>query len=961
MRIGGLKVKTRRRDAAIDTAAATTSNGNSIGTIPLQKDDNAKGQRRRKISVHLLLVLVSVSVLVMFGMVMFPKNYGYSHYHAGGQAGADDDDDDDDKHVKSNMQQASFRVLRASFVRQSSQDRSMLMSSSDQFPVLFTDWNDYLPEDWKLPQLMERIGRYPQYVKDTTVQPVKRQNNNNNKEPCVLPTQELVRHLSTQQNNLLMFTNDLENPELFQSLEKSYNPYPSTTIGDTDGFKVFSAMSQDQSHPFHKHGASWLGQVAGRRMWWFLPLSSSSSTTTKPKKVNACRYLTGQEALPEGAVSVLQNPGTIIQFPTDMYHATCALDAWTVGIGAQKGPPIRQNFPKLNPNQRFTDADVRRTRQECLGIFDDGSDATPAWSSSTQNSRMSDGGGGNGNEKDWLWYDGDLNAYYNSLETQDTKRDPNNLQSFAVHRWMGPTRSTEEHYRLLSQTFDRYVIAASAPSTRKNTRVLDAGCGLGSALVWMEQRYPSWSFTGYTISDEQYKFITNKLPPHKFSARLQSYDDLQHETEAFDVIYSIEALIHSMNIQNTIQEWSRHLTDGGIIVLIDDFVSVGTDKSGDDMQAFAKSWLANSLVTPSELGKIASEFGLSVIENRDLDAEYRIIERNYRNVIPQIKPFGGRTHQGWMGSKWRQRLMVEGKLTYNLIVFQKGTKNGNDKATAATTTTTCKAVPTIGTNSEEFAVDYPKITPQLMSGTGNNGGKPITCISGWYCCDKGVEYMERLKNGRTDDTNYLKLDESLFGHYMDAFSKHLNDHYETYPASAFAAGEQNTKGRFLDIGGTGSTSSGMKQVTSKFQHFAGPLEYWKLDVDAAARSLERTIVCDIDDCGEEEAASCSFDVTFSHTVLEHAYRPWKSFDTIARITKRGGLTLHLVPFSYQYHATPEDNFRFSHVALKTLLEDRGFDVLDVGYDICTKPDKMLRRVDEHYDTIWLTYVVGRKR
>jgi hypothetical protein len=95
-------------------------------------------------------------------------------------------------------------------------------------------------------------------------------------------------------------------------------------------------------------------------------------------------------------------------------------------------------------------------------------------------------------------------------------------------------------------------------------------------------------------------------------------------------------------------------------------------------------------------------------------------------------------------------------------------------------------------------------------------------------------------------------------------------------------------------------------------------------------------------------------------VLEHAKRPWLAFDTIARITKKGGLTMHLVPWSYQFHATPGDNFRFSHTALNTLLEDRGFEVLEVGYDICTKQDNKKTSIDEHYDVIWLTYVVGRK-
>jgi len=264
-------------------------------------------------------------------------------------------------------------------------------------------------------------------------------------------------------------------------------------------------------------------------------------------------------------------------------------------------------------------------------------------------------------------FDGDLNKYYNALEKEDSKRDPNKPSSYAIHRWMGPKRSTEEHYKLLDKTITRH--ALSSPDT--SLRVFDGGCGLGSALMWLEQHHPLWNLTGHTISEEQHKFITQKLPPHQFQVNLKSFDDL--EGGPYNVIYSIEALIHSTDITKTLKKWAHHLAPGGIIVLIDDFVSVGTDK--DELKDFAKSWLANSLVTPAELGKIGRGFGLDLIENRDLDAEYRIVELNYQNRKPNIEPFGGRTHQGWMGSKWRQKLTVEGKLTYNLILFQKPSFN----------------------------------------------------------------------------------------------------------------------------------------------------------------------------------------------------------------------------------------------------------------------------------------------
>jgi len=193
----------------------------------------------------------------------------------------------------------------------------------------------------------------------------------------------------------------------------------------------------------------------------------------------------------------------------------------------------------------------------------------------------------------------------------------------------------------------------------------------------------------------------------------------------------------------------------------------------------------------------------------------------------------------------------------------------------------------------------------------------------------------------------LKLDSNLFGFYLESFATHLTKFYSKVQ-----------EGTFLDIGGTGSVASGMTQVQEKFKHFAGPLQYKLLDSDPAARSIPNAIVCNIEHC--PQVTDCSYDVTFSHTVLEHSLRPWLAFDTIARITKKGGLSLHLVPFSYQYHATPMDAYRFSHEALTTLFEDRGFSILDIGYDICTKPHKMRHAVDEHYETIWLTYVVAQK-
>lgn len=810
-------------------------------------------------------------------------------------------------------------------------------------PVLLkSGWE--APRDWTESEFSKKFGHFPQYVKNATVQPYRFLNNPNSdkqKDLCILPGSAILQLMKAKPNTkaalneILFFTNNKENPKMMEILEKDYET-PSI-VKDIAAFQIMSIVPKGTGHSFHKHGESWLGQVKGRRQWWFLPPGSEFD------RVNACKYLDGEEVPPDGAMTVVQEPGDVMWFPTNWYHSTCALDEWTIGVGAQKGHLIQQKFPSLSSlDTSMSKDEIKTTLRGCFRIDSD-------------------------NDKEWTWFDGNLNAYYNQLEKDIKNRNPQVIGSYAVHRWMGPKKSTLEHYRILQKAVsDHY----SRGVKKNNFRVLDGGCGLGAALMWFEQAEPAWELTGHTISEEQHRWITEKLPKHNFQVKLQSYNDLDKE---YDVMYSIEALIHSPNVTETFIEWSKHLSSnngGGIVAIIDDFLAENLDMDENDekeVDTFAKSWLANSLVSPKQLSQIAESIGWELVENRDLGEEYEVNSRNYRNKMPDLSPDGTKTHQGWMGSKWRQRLMLRNILTYNLLVFRKKTTEildgmyENRQLTDVPeadldgtfeTVGNCLSIQSIPTGKEPR--EFTEITPQLMSGIGKNGGQKMDCISGWYCCNKGLEWFDSIeKNRNVRKESYLQLPRELFEHhYVDIFARRLNQFYREM--------DVDSKGRFLDIGGTGSTASGMKQVTSKFQHFAGPLEYWILDSDIGAKSLnERTLHCDIDNC--PESGDCLFDVTFSHTVLEHAKRPWKTFDTIARITKPGGLTLHLVPFSYQYHATPEDHWRFSHTAVQTLLEDRNFTVWDVGYDLCTKPPHVLEnKIDEHYDIIWLTYVIAQK-
>lgn len=862
-------------------------------------------------------------------------------------------------------------------------------------PLLLTGWKEYQSQSngdssndsfsvsMQEENFQKEFGNYTQYVKNQFVQPLKDKQDRK----CLATSSSIVKLMKMKSkslgiftgstdmskfknadkdngDHLLFFTNDLESPDFFRALKATYtipsplhygadaNAYADTEDKSGLSFHVFSAMVQGSFHGFHKHDDAHIYQIHGRKMWWFLP-----PDTKTPPKNNPCLFLVNSDKLHEGqaaTMSVLQQPGETIHVPKNWWHATCALDDWTIAVGMQRGSPHKyeQKFESLpqpfvkrsnaNANDKdkthtidekihpmpWADGNVFQTRMEECGVKFDWNDP-----------------------KSWIWFNGDLNAYYNKLIASDSKRNPNVITSYAVHRWMGKDKSTLIHYELIHGMIQQFM----EQSESRNLRLLDAGCGLGAGLMWFETNAPKvWSLVGHTISTAQLEFI-NKLPSHKFDAVLKSYDDLEiykEEDTPFDVMYSIEAFIHSPDERNTLKKWSEALADGGIIVIVDDFLSVGVDKESDDVQLFSKSWMANVLQTTSSLSDIAEKFGLELVVDRDLGSEYQVVKRNYRNRIPDIRPTKKKNHQGWLGSGMRQRLMVEGKITYRLIVFQKkgGMKSSSSSvALSQVVQGQCASVPLAPDN--ESLLDFQPLEAEHRTGKGNDGGSKQKCISGWYCCGQGEEWWDNLESKRTHNTSYLKLDKSLFGNYMDEMVEHLNTFYRQLPSGV--------KGKFLDIGGTGSVSSGMSKVTSKFAHFAGPFDYWVLDSDSAAKGLDNALHCDMGDC--PEALDCEFDVTFSHTVIEHSSRPWHVFDEIARITKKGGLTLHVVPFSYQYHATPDDNFRFSHKALTSLLEDRGFKILDVGYDICTKPEKVLKNnIDEHFDVIWLTYVVGQK-
>ena len=103
-------------------------------------------------------------------------------------------------------------------------------------------------------------------------------------------------------------------------------------------------------------------------------------------------------------------------------------------------------------------------------------------------------------------------------------------------------------------------------------------------------------------------------------------------------------------------------------------------------------------------------------------------------------------------------------------------------------------------------------------------------------------------------------------------------------------------------------------------------------------------------------AAGSLDGIFSVAVLEHLAAPWLAAAEINRALKLGGETLHVTHQTWPVHETPNDFFRMSDQALRSLFGSAtGFEVIECGmaFPVAIVPPPHMRHSD------WLNVPFGR--
>lgn len=95
--------------------------------------------------------------------------------------------------------------------------------------------------------------------------------------------------------------------------------------------------------------------------------------------------------------------------------------------------------------------------------------------------------------------------------------------------------------------------------------------------------------------------------------------------------------------------------------------------------------------------------------------------------------------------------------------------------------------------------------------------------------------------------------------------------------------------------------------------------------------------CDIrgDFLKEQDVAPLlgAYDLVLSFDTLEHIHDPFTFCRNLARVTRPGGHIYVSTVFSWAYHPSPQDYYRFSPEGLRRCFQDSGTELLACGWDV----------------------------
>jgi SAM-dependent methyltransferase len=111
------------------------------------------------------------------------------------------------------------------------------------------------------------------------------------------------------------------------------------------------------------------------------------------------------------------------------------------------------------------------------------------------------------------------------------------------------------------------------------------------------------------------------------------------------------------------------------------------------------------------------------------------------------------------------------------------------------------------------------------------------------------------------------------------------------------------------------------------------LKFFDQGFNAGEIDTQSDIEADFLDLANIHPIQDSFDLAFSFDTLEHVRQPFDFCNNLGKIVKPEGYVYLQTVFSWSYHPSPKDFFRFSPDGLIECFKDSGLEVLECDWDV----------------------------
>jgi cyclopropane fatty-acyl-phospholipid synthase-like methyltransferase len=214
----------------------------------------------------------------------------------------------------------------------------------------------------------------------------------------------------------------------------------------------------------------------------------------------------------------------------------------------------------------------------------------------------------------------------------------------------------------------------------EDRRVLDLGCGVGTAALYLARRRPV-EVVAVSISPAQIRLAD------RFAARgerlqgqvrfaVADFTALPGDLTGFDLAFAIESFAHADPAAAFFDQAARALRPGGALVIVDD-VRAGNeeDPALDDFKA---GWQAPSVLSVAEAEALAADAGLALTASTDLSPLQRLgrpRDRFIHAILPLLRRARSRSMwaQSLVGGDALQQCHRTGLLEYRLLRFERAT------------------------------------------------------------------------------------------------------------------------------------------------------------------------------------------------------------------------------------------------------------------------------------------------